>query len=218
MRGHYSPAGKADAMEKFITLTASACSLGLANVDTDQILPARYLKVKRAAGFGQYLFHDIRRDASGEMRDDFPLNQPRCREAKILVAGRNFGGGSSREAAVYALCDSGIRCVIAPSFGDIFSQNATKNGLLTAVVSDQAAAEIAAAIDAAPDLPLTVELENQQILRDTESWEFAIDPARRQRLLNGWDDIAMTQSFKSQIEAFRRCDKDAHPWKYPALE
>lgn len=203
-------------MEKFVTLTASACSLGLANVDTDQILPARYLKVKRAAGFGQYLFYDIRRDACGEMRDDFPLNQPRGREAKILVAGRNFGGGSSREAAVYALCDSGIRCVIAPSFGDIFSQNATKNGLLTAVVSDDAASQIAAAIDAAPDRPLTVDLESRQIRRNTECWEFAIDSARRERLLNGWDDIAMTQSFKSQITAFRRRDKDAHPWKYPA--
>ena len=204
-------------MEKFITLTASACSLGLANVDTDQILPARYLKVKRAAGFGPYLFHDIRRDAQGELRDDFPLNQPHCRDVEILVAGRNFGGGSSREAAVYALCDSGIRCVIAPSFGDIFSQNATKNGLLTAVVSDDAAAEIAVAIDEAADVPLTVDLENQQIRRGTMSWEFAIDPARRERLLNGWDDIAMTQKFKSEIAAFRRRDTDAHSWKYPAL-
>jgi 3-isopropylmalate/(R)-2-methylmalate dehydratase small subunit len=204
-------------MEKFTTLTASACPLRLANVDTDQILPARYLKVKRAAGFGQYLFHDIRRDPQGELRDDFPLNQRHCRDAKILVTGRNFGGGSSREAAVYALCDSGIRCVIAPSFGDIFSQNATKNGLLTAVVSDDAAAEIAAAIDAAPHLPLAVDLENRQIRRGTKSWDFAIDPARRERLLNGWDDIAMTQSFESQIAAFRSRDKDAHAWKYPAL-
>jgi 3-isopropylmalate/(R)-2-methylmalate dehydratase small subunit len=204
-------------MEKFTALTASACPLRLANVDTDQILPARYLKVKRAAGLGQYLFHDIRRDLHGELRDEFPLNQPRWHDAKILVAGRNFGGGSSREAAVYALCDSGIRCVIAPSFGDIFSQNATKNGLLTAVVSDEAAAEMAAAIDAAPDLPLTVDLESLHIRHNTESWEFAIDPARRERLLKGWDDIAMTQSFTSQIAAFRRRDKEAHPWKYPAL-
>jgi 3-isopropylmalate/(R)-2-methylmalate dehydratase small subunit len=204
-------------MERFVTLTAPACSLGLANVDTDQILPARYLKVKRAAGFGPYLFHDIRRNPQGELRDDFPLNQPRCREAKIILAGRNFGGGSSREAAVYALCDSGIRCVIAPSFGDIFSQNSTKNGLLTAVVSDEAAAEIAAAIDTTPGLPLTVDLEKRQILRDTECWEFEIDPARRKRLLNGWDDIAMTQSFTSEIAAFRRRDKNAHRWKYSAL-
>ena len=204
-------------MEKFTTLTASACPLRLANVDTDQILPARYLKVKRAAGFGQYLFHDIRRDPQGELRHDFPLNQTRWRDAKILVAGPNFGGGSSREAAVYALCDAGMRCLIAPSFGDIFSQNATKNGLLTAVASDDAAAEIAAAIDAASDLTLTVDLENRQIRRGTKSWEFAIEPARRERLLNGWDDIAMTQSFKSQIAAFRSRDKDTHQWKYPSL-
>lgn len=204
-------------MDKFTTLTAPACPLKLANVDTDQILPARYLKVKRAAGFGPCLFYDLRRDPQGELRDDFPLNQPRWRDAKILVAGRNFGGGSSREAAVYALYDGGIRCVIAPSFGDIFSQNATKNGLLTAVVGDAATAEIGAAIDAAPDLPLTVDLENRQIRRGNQSWDFSIDPARRERLLNGWDDIAMTQSFKSQIAAFRSADSAAHPWKYPAL-
>ena len=204
-------------MEKFTTLTAFACPLRLANVDTDQILPARYLKVKRAAGFGQYLFHDIRRDKQGALRHDFPLNQPRWHDAKILVAGPNFGGGSSREAAVYALCDAGMRCVIAPSFGDIFSQNATKNGLLTAVVSDDAATEIAAAVEAAPDLPVAVDLENRQIRLSTKIWEFATDPSRRERLLNGWDDIAMTQSFKSQITAFRSRDKDAHAWKYPAL-
>ena len=203
-------------MDKFTTITAAACPLRLANIDTDQILPARYLKVKRAAGFGPFLFHDIRRDTRGELRNDFPLNQTRWHDAKILVAGRNFGGGSSREAAVYALCDGGFRCVIAPSFGDIFSQNATKNGLLTATVSDDAAAEIVAEIETAPDLPLTVDLENRQIRRGNRGWEFAIDSARRERLLNGWDDIAMTQSLKSQIAAFRSRDKDAHAWKYPA--
>jgi 3-isopropylmalate/(R)-2-methylmalate dehydratase small subunit len=118
---------------------------------------------------------------------------------------------------VYALCDAGIRCVIAPSFGDIFSQNATKNGLLTAVVSDDAAAEITSAIDAAPDGPLTVDLDNRQIRHSNNAWEFAVDPARRERLLNGSDDVAMTQSFESQIAAFRSRDKDVHAWKYPAL-
>ena len=204
-------------MEKFTTLTAPACPLKLANVDTDQILPARFLKVRRAAGFGPYLFHDLRRDEQGNLRSGFALNQPRWRDARILVASRNFGGGSSREAAVYALYDGGIRCVIASSFGDIFSQNASKNGLLAAVVTDADGANIAAAIDATPDLPLTVDLAQLQIRHGNKTWGFTIEPSRRERLLNGWDDIAMTQSFESQIAAFRRRDKHTHPWKYPAL-
>ena len=117
-------------MEKFVRLVTKACPLLLANVDTDQILPARFLKLPRSSELGRVLFHDLRRDAQGNERPDFPLNQPIWRDARVLVAGRNFGGGSSREAAVYALYEAGIRCVVAPSFGDIFAQNAVKNGLL----------------------------------------------------------------------------------------
>lgn len=201
-------------MEKFTALTATACPLELSGVDTDQILPARYLKVKRAAGLGPYLFHDLRRSESGELREDFPLNRPQWRDARILVAGRNFGGGSSREAAVYALYDAGIRCVIAPSFGDIFSQNATKNGLLTAVVSEADSEAIASA--AASGLPVTIDLQECRIVCGNQAWAFAIDPARRERLLNGWDDIAMTESFRPRIVAFRAADAAAHPWKYPS--
>src|SRR5882724_5271025 len=115
-------------MEKFVRLTAKACPLALSNLNTDQILPARYLKWPRSAGLGRVLFQDLRYDADGNERPDFPLNQPLWRDASILVAGRNCGGGSSREAAVYALRDAGIRRVIASSFGDIFAQNAVKNG------------------------------------------------------------------------------------------
>ena len=199
-------------MEKFVSVTSAACPLGLANVDTDQILPARYLKVKRAAGFGPYLFHDLRR-RDGELDPNFPLNQPQWRDAKLIVAGRNFGGGSSREAAVYALQDSGIRCVIAPSFGDIFSQNATKNGLVTAVVSESDAEAIAAAC--ANALPVTVDLETCRISCGNQEWPFTIDPTRRERLLNGWDDIALTQKFSAEIAAFRSRDRAERPWKYP---
>ena len=201
-------------MEKFTTLTATACPLGLSGVDTDQILPARYLKVKRAAGLGPYLFHDLRRGENGKLRESFPLNKPQWRDARILIAGRNFGGGSSREAAVYALYDAGIRCVIAPSFGDIFSQNATKNGLLTAIVSEADGEAIAAAT--ASGLPATVDLQGCRIVCGNQAWAFAIDPARRERLINGWDDIAMTESFRVQIAAFRAGDAAARPWKYPA--
>ena len=120
-------------MDKFVRLTATACPLSLPNLNTDQILPARYLKWPRSKGLGTVLFDDVRLDAKGQPRDDFAFNKDAYRGAKVLLAGRNFGGGSSREAAVYALYDHGFRCVVAPSFGDIFSQNAVKNGLLTAV-------------------------------------------------------------------------------------
>ena len=127
-------------MDKFTTLTGAACPINQTNVNTDQILPARYLKWTRAQGIGKVLFNDLRFDAGGKEKPDFPLNQPAWRGAKIVVAARNFGCGSSREAAVYALYDYGVRCVIAPSFGDIFSGNAVQNGLLTAIVSDDEAA------------------------------------------------------------------------------
>lgn len=199
-------------MEKFISVTSKACPLGLANVDTDQVLPARYLKVKRAAGLGRYLFHDLRRK-DGELDPNFPLNQPAWQNVKLIVAGRNFGGGSSREAAVYALQDAGIRCVIAPSFGDIFSQNAAKNGLLTVAVSERDADEIAQACS--DGLPVTVDLESCRVSCGNQEWGFTIDPSRRERLLNGWDDIALTQNFSADIAAFRARDVAEHCWKYP---
>lgn len=201
-------------MEKFVTLTATACPLGLSNVDTDQLLPARYLKEPRSAGLGRVLLHDLRHDASGAERPDFPLNRPQWRDAQILVAGRNFGGGSSREAAVYAVRDSGIRCVIASSFGDIFSQNAAKNGLLTATVEEADAAEISALLTKEPSLPLTVDLERQIVSGGGRSFAFSIDPARRQRLLNGWDDLDLTASLSPQIAAFRNRDRREQGWKY----
>jgi len=131
------------------------------------------------------------------------------------VAARNFGCGSSREAAVYALYDFGIRCVIAPSFGDIFSGNAVQNGLLTAMVSDQQAAEIMAALTQAPGLVLTVDLAGQTIVCGPQTYEFSIDPVRRTRLLNGWDDIALTESYRDHIAAFKTADRTTRPWSIP---
>src|SRR5262249_41866968 len=136
-------------------------------------------------------------------------------EARIMVGGRNFGCGSSREAAVYALYDYGTRCVIAPSFGDIFSGNAVQNGLLLATVTDAEAAEVMAALAATPDLPLTGDLEQQTILCRNRSYGFSIDPVRRMRLLNGWDDIALTDSFRGQVLAFKTSDKARRPWATP---
>jgi len=205
-------------MEKFVRLTAIACPLPIANVDTDQIMPARYLKLPRSPELGRVLLNDLRRDADGNEKPDFPLNQPVWRDAEILVAGRNFGGGSSREAAVYALYEAGFRCVIAPSFGDIFAQNAVKNGFLAAVVAEADAAELGALIAADPDMPVTVDLEQQAITRGNRSFAFTIDPISRNQLLNGWDDVDLTESHRGHIAAFKAADRERRPWARPALK
>ena len=203
-------------MEKFTSLTATACPLPQPNLNTDQILPARYLKWPRSKGLGTVLFADLRRDAAGAERADFPLNQPAWRGAKILVGGRNFGSGSSREAAVYAVYDYGFRCVIAPSFGDIFAQNAVKNGLLAAVVSESAAAELAAAVTADPQRALTVDLAQKTIQCGNRTYGFSLDPVSRNQLLNGWDDVDLTESFRGRISSYRDADRLQRPWARPA--
>jgi len=202
-------------MEKFVRLVGKACPLLLANVDTDQILPARFLKLPRSAELGRVLFHDLRRNAEGNERPDFPLNKPVWRDATIVVAGRNFGGGSSREAAVYALYEAGIRCVIAPSFGDIFAQNAVKNGLLAAIVPEADIAELGAAIAADPDMPVSADLEQQTIARGNRSFSFTIDPVSRNQLLNGWDDVELTDSYAARIADFKTTDRERRPWARP---
>jgi 3-isopropylmalate/(R)-2-methylmalate dehydratase small subunit len=203
-------------MDKFIRLTATACPLDVANLNTDQLLPARFLKVPRSAGLATALLHDLRFDADGRERPNFPLNRPAWRDVKIVVGARNFGCGSSREAAVYALCDYGIRCVIAPSFGDIFAGNAVQNGLLTAIVSDDEAAMLIGLLGEKPHPPLTVDLEQQTIRCGDQTFRFAIDPVRRTRLLNGWDNIALTESYMDRIAAFKMADRARRPWAAPA--
>jgi len=203
-------------VEKFVQLTATACPLPQPNLNTDQILPARYLKWLRAKGLGTVLFADLRADPDGKERAEFPLNQPAWRDAKIVVAGRNFGSGSSREAAVYALFDYGIRCVIASSFGDIFAQNAVKNGLLTAIVSERDATELATAIAADPGREITVDLERQTIRCGNQFYNFTIDPVSRNQLLNGWDDVDLTESYRTKISAYRGSDRLHRPWATPA--
>jgi 3-isopropylmalate/(R)-2-methylmalate dehydratase small subunit len=205
-------------MEKFTKVTGAACPIDQANVNTDQIIPARFLKWTRAQGIGKVLFNDLRHDAEGRENQDFPLNRPTWRDAKVVVAARNFGCGSSRESAVYALYDYGIRCVIAPSFGDIFSGNAVQNGLLTAIVTDAEAAEIIATLRDNPELPLTVDLEEQRIVAGNRTYAFTIDPVRRTRLLNGWDDISLTDSFRDRIAAFKAQDQTARPWAMPRTQ
>jgi len=202
-------------MDKFTRLTGAACPINQTNLNTDQILPARYLKWTRAMGIGKVLFQDLRFDAEGNEKPDFPINKPAWRNAKIVVGARNFGCGSSREAAVYALYDYGVRCVIAPSYGDIFSGNAIQNGLLTAIVTDEEAAEIMEALERTPEMPVTVDLEQQTIVCGNRSYAFSIDSVRRARLLNGWDDIALTESFRDRIAAFKVADQARRPWAFP---
>jgi 3-isopropylmalate/(R)-2-methylmalate dehydratase small subunit len=204
-------------MDKFTRLTAIACPLDVANLNTDQLIPARFLKLPRSAGLGSVLLHDLRFDRDGRERPDFPLNRPVWRNARIIVGARNFGCGSSRESAVYALYDYGIRCVIAPSFGDIFAGNAVQNGLLTAAVSDDEAAALMAVLDKQPDQSVTADLEQQTIQCGDRSIRFAIDSVRRTRLLNGWDNIALTESYRDEIAAFKAADRARRPWAMPVL-
>src|SRR6476620_10633367 len=205
-------------MEKFVRLVTKACPLLLANVDTDQILPARFLKLPRSSELGRVLFHDLRRDAQGNERPDFPLNRPIWRDARVLVAGRNFGGGSSREAAVYALYEAGIRCVVAPSFGDIFAQNAVKNGLLTAIAAEADIEKLADLVRRTPSQPVTVDLEKQTVSGGDISLAFTIDPISRNQLLNGWDDVDLTESYRERIAAFKAEDKTIRPWATPTAK
>jgi 3-isopropylmalate/(R)-2-methylmalate dehydratase small subunit len=202
-------------MDKFTTITGAACPINQPNLNTDQIIPARFLKWTRAMGYGKALFHDLRFDAQGNERPDFPLNRSAWRNARIIVGARNFGCGSSRESAIYALYDYGVRCVIAPSFGDIFSGNAVQNGLLTAIVTEAEAAEIMATLARTPELALTVDLEQQMIVCGNATHRFSVDPVRRTRLLNGWDDIALTESYRDRVAAFREADRARRPWAVP---
>jgi 3-isopropylmalate/(R)-2-methylmalate dehydratase small subunit len=203
-------------MDKFTRLTATACPLMLPNVNTDQLLPARFLKWPRSRGLGTVLLRDLRFDADDTPRSDFLLNDPRWAGATILLAGRNFGGGSSREAAVYAVYDYGFRCVIAPSFGDIFAQNAVKNGLLTAALPEDAVAALGAAVTANPEQPITVDLEQQTVTSGEHRYAFAIDPVSRNQLLNGWDDVDLTESYRDRISAFKTASRERRPWAAPA--
>ena len=205
-------------MQKFTTLFGVACPLGLENVDTDQLIPARFMSRPRTAGYGGFLLHDLRFSPDAALRSGFPLNEARYADAKILVARRNFGIGSSREAAVYALWDYGIRCVIAPSFGGIFEGNAVKNGLLPAVVSERELSVIDTWLSTAERPEIAVDLEQAEIVAGPHRIAFAIEPVRRLRLLNGWDDLDLTDRHKADIAAFRARRLTGAPWVVPTPE
>ena len=191
-------------MEPFVKLTGVAAPIDRVNIDTDAIIPAVHLKSIRRTGYGEHLFSSWRFNEDGTPRSEFVLNQPAYATANILVAGRNFGCGSSREHAPWALNDYGIRCVIAPSFADIFFNNCFQNGLLPVVLPEEQVRRIIDLTTAKPGLQLNVDLEAQRIWDETEEivLDFAVDPFRRYCLLNGLDDIGLTLQQEDKIAAY----------------
>ena len=190
-------------MQKFVREKAVAAPLPLTNVDTDMIIPAQYMKALTRSGLGKHLFQELRFARDGSERSDFILNRPACRAARILIADRNFGCGSSREHAVWALTDFGIRCIIAPSFGDIFAGNARTNGLLLIRLPDDLCTQLRDEIALAQYAPIEVDLDAQQIrLASGEAIDFGIDPGDRRILMEGLDDIGRTLRHADAIARF----------------
>lgn len=200
-------------MQPFIKLTAVAAPLDMANIDTDKIIPARFLRRLRGPGYGKLAFHDIRYDANGNDRPDFILNQVPYRNARILVAGANFGCGSSREAAVYVLYDYGIRVVIAPSFGDIHYGNELQNGMLPVTLADEICQKLRRQLHEQPGAQIAVDLESQTVTGpDGAAYRFDIDPNHKERLLKGLDDIDLVMQNIKEIEAFEQRHHKELPW------
>ncbi len=191
-------------MDPFVRLTGVVAPLDRVNIDTDQIIPAIFLKRIERSGFEDCLFFPWRFNEDGSPREDFVLNQPDYRDAKVIVAGHNFGCGSSREHAPWALRDYGVRCIIAPSFADIFYNNCFKNGLLPLRMSEEDVQAIMEKAKAKPGVNLTVDLEAQRVWDEDEevSMGFEIDQARRHNLLNGLDDIGLTLQFEDKITSY----------------
>jgi 3-isopropylmalate/(R)-2-methylmalate dehydratase small subunit len=200
-------------MRPFTHLTAVAAPIDLPNIDTDRIIPARFLRQPRNSEYGRYLFHDLRFDADGSEKADFILNQPAYRLAQIVVAADNFGCGSSREMAVWALDAFGVRCVVAPSLGDIFHQNCFKNGLLPVILPADVVAALRRRLHATPGTMLTVDLAAQTVTApDGAQHRFEIDALRKEMLLTGQDELALTLSHEAEIRRFEERHQREMPW------
>jgi len=200
-------------MEKFTVLEGVAAPLKMINVDTDRIIPKQYLKTIKRTGLGAGLFAEMRYNADGSDNPDFVLNRPAWRNAKIIVAGDNFGCGSSREHAPWALLDYGIRCVISTSFADIFYNNCFKNGILPIRVSPEDLEKLFDDADRGANATLTVDLVNQEIRGpDGGLVKFDIDPYRKHCLLNGLDDIGLTMVKSDRIAGYEEKAKASRPW------
>jgi 3-isopropylmalate/(R)-2-methylmalate dehydratase small subunit len=202
-------------MQPFTTLTGIAAPLPIPNVDTDKIIPARFLKTIKRSGLGKNLFDAMRYRADGSENPDFILNQEPYRKAEILVAGPNFGCGSSREHAPWALLDFGIRCVIAPDFADIFHNNCFKNGILPIRLPQEICDRLMEDARLGANARLTVDLERQVVVRPNgEEIRFEIDPFRKHCLLHGLDDIGQTMAHAPKIDAYEAKRRAAEPWAF----
>jgi len=200
-------------MEKFTKLTGVAAPLDMVNVDTDMIIAKQFLKTIKRTGLGKHLFNDMRYTPDGKEKPDFVLNKQAYRKAQILVSGENFGCGSSREHAPWALLDFGIRCVIAPSFADIFYNNCFKNGILPIALPKEDVDKLLDDASRGANAVITVDLEKGEIRGpDGGCVKFDIDPFRKHLLLNGLDDIGLTLEKKSKIDSFEEKRKLSQPW------
>ncbi len=204
-------------MEKFTKLTGVAAPMNMINVDTDMIIPKQFLKTIKRSGLGQHLFDEMRFNRDGSEVEDFVLNKPAYRKASILVAGDNFGCGSSREHAPWALLDFGIKCVISTSFADIFYNNCFKNGILPIKVSKEQLDALMDDAERGANATLSVDLENQVIQGpDGGEIKFEIDEFKRHCLLNGLDDVGLTMQVNDKIDNFEGQQKAGQPWLYAA--
>jgi len=200
-------------MDKFTTLTGIAAPMPLVNIDTDMIIPKQFLKTIHRSGLGKNLFDEMRYFPDGTENPDFVLNKPAYRDAQIIVAGDNFGCGSSREHAPWALLDYGIRCVISTSFADIFYNNCFKNGILPIVLPQEAVDALMKDAENGSNARLTVDLESQTVTgADGTAYHFEMDPHRKHCLLNGLDDIGLTMEKAAAIEAFEARLAQSQPW------
>jgi 3-isopropylmalate/(R)-2-methylmalate dehydratase small subunit len=206
-------------MDKFDTLTGIAAPMPMINIDTDMIIPKQFLKTIKRSGLGVNLFDEMRYDDNGDELPDFVLNKPQYREAEILVAGDNFGCGSSREHAPWAIKDFGIRCVIAPSFADIFYNNCFKNGILPIVLAADVVDSLFRELYATEGYELTVDLEAQQVTTPTgDVYSFEVDEFRRHCLLKGLDDIGLTLENAAMIRAYEQEARERSPWLFDVIK
>ena len=200
-------------MQKFETLTGVAAPLNIVNIDTDMIIPKQFLKTIKRTGLGKSLFYEMRYTQDGQEMPDFVLNRPAYRMAEVLVTGDNFGCGSSREHAPWALLDFGIRCVISTSFADIFYNNCFKNGILPIMVSPEDLKKLLDDAERGANATMTIDLPNQEIRGpDGGKVKFDIDPFRKHCLLNGLDDIGLTMEKASAIDSFEKQQAAAQSW------
>jgi 3-isopropylmalate dehydratase small subunit len=200
-------------MEAFTRLTAVAALLPQPDIDTDMLIPQRYLRQPLTVGYRNFFFYNDRFDAEGKARPDFILNRAPYNRAKILVTGPNFGCGSTREGAVYAAVDFGVRAIVASSFGPFYASNCYQNGVLPVVLPEAEVREIIAALQAAPGAEVTVDLPAQTVTAPGgKTYRFDIEPSRKERLLEGLDDIGITQRYEADVAAYeQRMDKEM-PW------